>query len=161
MSALIYRLTPWFPRKLPTTKEEYEHMKAVLIKAYGVQDDPRVWATVAGHISSVPSFKIRVAWGSLANCGKRININELAQFFRQQAVTELQTKLEKAIKEFNEKEAQNVQNTTEVQSQENAVQEQAPCEGHQEGQEGSDVSGKDQELGVGDSATPEASQPTS
>ena len=77
---LWYQLTAYLPRLLPTTPEQYERLKHVLIHAYGVPDEPPVWILVSGQISSVPAQKIRLAWGLIANAAKRMQIN---QFMRE------------------------------------------------------------------------------
>lgn len=75
---LFYLLTAYLPRRLPTTPEQYERFKNVLIGCYGVPDTDISWITVAGQITSTPATQIRKSWGSIANAAKRVRINTLA-----------------------------------------------------------------------------------
>ncbi len=90
----LHRLTPWLPRKLPSTQAEYDDMKRILLEAYNVPDEPQVWALVAGHITSTPAHVMRKPWGHIANACKRLAINKLAQDNKVAAINELKAKLE-------------------------------------------------------------------
>ncbi len=79
-SKLYYLLTAYVPRKLPSDEWEYDDLKGILIKYFGLkQDDPKTWLTVAGHIQSTPTYKMTCSYGLLANVAKRLTVNKLAQ----------------------------------------------------------------------------------
>jgi hypothetical protein len=93
ISRLFYLLTAFVPRRLPATEYEFCHMQDVLVDAYGVTNEAKVWATVCGHMTAVPSTKIRISWGKLATAAKRLEINMLINSHRQRAGEELQKQL--------------------------------------------------------------------
>lgn len=109
LTKLYYRLTAYVPRKIPSTPDEYQTLVHVLINAYGVPDDPKSWATVAGHLTSVPATKLRYPWGSLANAAKRLQTNALAQHQRMAATAVLREQQEAQIKAAIQAETDRVQ----------------------------------------------------
>lgn len=95
-----YWFTAYVPRHLPRNESEFESLKYVLVNYYGIADNSKSWATVAGHLSSVPSHSLRRSYGFLANTAKRIVINEVIQKFRSIAIRELEQQLKEAFEKF-------------------------------------------------------------
>ncbi len=97
---LYYQLTAYVPRSLPKNAEEFEKFRNVIINAYGVADDSKSWATICGHIASVPSYTLRKSYGKLANSAKRLIVNEIAHTFKAQAMNALKKQLEDAFEKY-------------------------------------------------------------
>lgn len=76
---LYYKATSWFPRALPQTKEDIDHVKQVFTQAFGLEDSHQVWYTLFANMASVKGSSMRVSYGSLANIAKRLDINKLLQ----------------------------------------------------------------------------------
>lgn len=102
----FYQLTAYVPRRLPRTENEYQKLKNVLTGYYGVQNNPKVWITVASHITGTHAEKLRKPWGKIANCAKRLDINYLAQTHKLNAAEDmdrdLKAKMEEQVKRFKE-----------------------------------------------------------
>lgn len=92
-------------RNLPVNAEEWIELKRVLTTYFGVPDQPEFWATIAGHVCSVPGGKIQASYQYLANVGNRLTINAAAQTVRQAAVRQLEERLAIKMKELADKEA--------------------------------------------------------
>ncbi len=101
ISLIFYRLTSRIPRRLPQTKEEYEHLKYVLIQYFGLAEDPTTWYTMASEITGTPRHQLYRSYRGLANVGIRFAyVNAVAQDFKQLAGMEIQANLEKKAKEL-------------------------------------------------------------
>lgn len=96
--ALWYWLTAYVPRKIPTSASEWDFFCYVLKEAFGVEDDPAIWMTIAGNLNSQPAQKIRVPWGYIANTGKRVKISATIREYQRLYSGVLQLRLEAAIK---------------------------------------------------------------
>jgi len=92
-----YQITASLPRNLPTTDQEFEKMRKVLIENYGLTNDPAIWATICGHIGGTPKVELKRSYGYLAKAGKRVGVNALAYKQGQLAVNELQDKLKEKV----------------------------------------------------------------
>lgn len=77
-----YILTAYVPRKLPTTEEGFNHLKKVVVEAYGVRDDVREMTVLVGQITSTHPNKIRRSYGHMANACKRLTMNALARCYQ-------------------------------------------------------------------------------
>lgn len=97
---LLHHLTKYLPRKLPETSQEFENLKAKLVKYYGLEDSADNWATVAGQITSAPPTSMRKSYGDLANAARRKKVNLIAQNQKILAYAVLEGKLEKAAMEL-------------------------------------------------------------
>ncbi len=97
LGRLWYHLTAYVPRLLPATQDEYERVKAVLVHAYDVPDEPQIWVLVAGQIVSHDPYKRRKAWGHIANAAKKLRVMNLAMGHKHAALEELNAKLKDAI----------------------------------------------------------------
>lgn len=95
---LWYQLTARVPRLLPSTWSEWADLKYVLIFYFDVPDEAQTWATVAGHVGSVPTKTLRCSYRYLANVALRLSVNKVAQDVRVEAVSELKKKLEEQMK---------------------------------------------------------------
>ena len=102
LNKLYYLLTTYIPRKLPTTPLEYARFKDILVDAYGVQNDPIAWITVAGQVTSTQTNKLRKSYGAIANAAKRLEINKLASEHRSEEYAALNKRLEEGMKELSE-----------------------------------------------------------
>lgn len=94
-----YNLTAYIPRLLPRNNEEYDFFLKVCFEAYGVPDSPQARATLAAQVGGVPGYRLRKAWGHLANQAKRLTVNKIAQEYKIRALSELQKQLEDQMKE--------------------------------------------------------------
>src|ERR1700676_1799373 len=96
--ALWYWLTALYPRRMPTTEAAYDRFKLILVQYFGVPNEPQVWVTVAGQITSAHAQSRRLAWGKIANAAKRLTINKIAQISTNAARKELDAKLHAKVK---------------------------------------------------------------
>lgn len=80
---IYYTLTAHIPRQLPRSMDEFEKLKMVLNNYFDVPDAYECWATVAGHVMSVPSNKMRKSYADLSAPAKRLEVNKIAQLERQ------------------------------------------------------------------------------
>ena len=100
---IYYQLTAYIPRPIPTTVEEYEEMKEIFMRYYGLENSAPIWATVAGQICSTPATNLRKSYGSIVNAAKRLAINKLANDQKMLAIEGLQNmlkaKMEQVAKE--------------------------------------------------------------
>lgn len=97
--ALWYKVTAKYPRPLPRSDEEFKQMKEILIQAYGLEDHPSVWYTVASQLVSGPPTSLRRSYENIANAAKKLNIAALAQEQRTIAMQELDDRLMKKTEE--------------------------------------------------------------
>lgn len=82
---------------LPRSPDEFDQLKYILTEAYGVNDEPKSWVTVASHVSSHRSFSLRLGYGYLANSAKRLDMNEVAQAVKTEQFQIFKEKLEAAV----------------------------------------------------------------
>lgn len=99
-----YLVTARIPRKLPETSTEFEAMKAILTKYYGLEDSADTWATVSGQITSAPVTSMRKSYKDLVNSAKRKRVNLIAQNQKLLAYGVLEGKLEQAMMELTQHE---------------------------------------------------------
>lgn len=98
----------WFasqalPRKLPETKEELDQLKSILTQFFGLEDEPAVWATVCGQITSTEATSVRKSYRSMVNAAKRLRINLIANNEKVIAYAALKRRLEETtLKVVNE-----------------------------------------------------------
>lgn len=102
---IYWIVTSWIPRPLPRSKAEWEKFKKVLSLFLNVPNEPQSWATVAGHVSAIPSHNTRKPYRYFANVAKRLAINKLAQDERSLALQTIKESLEAKMKELVDKEA--------------------------------------------------------
>lgn len=95
-----YLLTAYIPRRLPRTVDEFYSLQYTLITYYGLEDREDVWLAVCGHITSTPATKLRKSYADLANPGKRLSINKIAQDQKQFYISELENKLKEATEKL-------------------------------------------------------------
>lgn len=74
-----YKLTAWFPRKMPENIQELEALRKVFVEAFGLEDSNQVFYTVFANIASVKATSIRIRYDHVTNIAKRLNINKLLQ----------------------------------------------------------------------------------
>lgn len=101
---LYYYLTAYIPRQLPTSVEEYEEMKDIFMRYYGLENNAQIWATVAGQICSTPANSLRKSYGSIVNAAKRLHINKIANEQKMLAIEELQNILKQKMEAMAEAE---------------------------------------------------------
>lgn len=96
---------------LPVNVEEFEAMKSLLKAGYEFPDQPEVWYTIASHIQSKKAWETTVEIKELANVGRKVIINRIAQDQKEIEGAKIQAKLalamEKAANEYREEEARN------------------------------------------------------
>ena len=109
---LWYRLTAWYPRKLPRTATQYAGLKDVLRQAFGLRDEPATWATAAGQVSSTQANKARRPLTHIVNAVRRIDTNKCAAEDRQRAMDQLRRLMARAAKDFADHEASTSTNGT-------------------------------------------------
>ncbi len=100
-----YQLTAAFPRRMPSTPEEFEKTKSILINYFGLDDRPDIWLTVCGQLTGTKATSIRKPYKDLANAAKRLNINLVAHNKKLVAISELNAKLELVAKQMADEEA--------------------------------------------------------
>lgn len=114
MIKYYYLLTAYFPRPLPRTSEEFIRIKEIFIQYYGLEDKPDIWLTVIGHMTSVPTSRLRKSYGNIVNAAKRLRINASLQKEKQVYIKELTDRLEVLAKqvsdEYREEEQRNSSN---------------------------------------------------
>src|SRR5690349_1330197 len=93
-----YVLTCYIPRRLPENQLQYDYFYKVCLEAYEVIDSPQARATIASQVGAVPGYRLRKAWGHIANQAKRLTINKIAQENKQAAIIQLQKELEEHMK---------------------------------------------------------------
>lgn len=74
-----YHLTIYLPRPLPRNIDQFMALKEIMIKHYGIEDNPAVWFTVCGQITATPPTQIRKAYIHFVNAAKRLDTNRLAR----------------------------------------------------------------------------------
>ncbi len=94
MKRLWYLLTAHLPRLQPRNETAMNEMQLILHKYFGVPDEPKYWATVAGNLSSVRPGKKRVSYAFLANCATKLDVTKECQRLRMHCGQQLQKKLE-------------------------------------------------------------------
>lgn len=100
LKRLFHKVTSPLPRRLPSTTEEFERLRDTLSKYYGLdKDDPNVWITVSGQITSTPATSVRKSYKDIANAAKRLNINLIAHTYKTVAIATLNAKLEEKMKQ--------------------------------------------------------------
>lgn len=99
---LYYKVTAYIPRQLPTTTDEIEDLQWILVKYFGLENDPAVWMNVMGDITSTPRTTTRKSLALLANVGKRVIINKAAHDFQVLEHNKLMDKLKKKVAETSE-----------------------------------------------------------
>ncbi len=95
---LFYLLTAYLPRPLPKTKEEFEHMRQLMIKYYGLEDDPKVTYTLVSQLMTGAPFSLRRSYGMMANSAKKLRIAKLVHDLKEIAIEEETARL-KALAE--------------------------------------------------------------
>lgn len=90
---LFYKLTFFWPRKLPRNQREWELLKTVVIDVYGVEDNEKTLLTLIGNCQSTPPNKSRRSWYELAVIAKRLKVNSLMQDEKQKIISSLEEKL--------------------------------------------------------------------
>src|SRR6267154_557410 len=100
-----YKLTAWYPRRLPNTPEKALALKDLLQKNFDLPDRPDVWLTVYGQMTSVAPSKIRISYQRLVNAGLRLDINGVVHFQKQVENERLMAKLQSQIEKINNEEA--------------------------------------------------------
>jgi len=152
ISRFYYKLTAYFPRKLPANSAELQRFCDILHEAYGLPDTHSTWITVSGQITSTPPHKLRRPWGEIANCALRLSINSLAQDFRnghaQAFDAERLAKMEAAVKKMQAEDEANGQKTEESQSQTDAGQIPNPNQAHAQISEAKSPNQTPQTVGV-------------
>lgn len=98
MRSLWYWLTAFYPRKMPSDARAYQDFKRILINHFGVPNEPQVWITVSGQITSAHPQTVRLAWGKIANAAKRLSIHKVTKDLTLNSRKELQAKLEAAAR---------------------------------------------------------------
>lgn len=93
---LYYKLTAYMPRRMPQTSDEYMKFKEIMMKYYGVEDNPAAMATVASHLGSIPAWSMKVQYGVLANTAKRLVVNKLAHEHKMFEIAKHEDKLKQA-----------------------------------------------------------------
>lgn len=97
LKKIYYHLTAYVPRKLPATEAEFLAFKDIMLKYYGLKDEPDTYAMMTGQIQSTPGHKIRKSYGHIANSVKRLGINGLAKCYRVAAQQEAEARAMKAL----------------------------------------------------------------
>lgn len=92
----FYTVTKYYPRPLPRTETEYLAMCHILMQFFGLEDDPSVWTTVSGQITSVPAVKMRKSYGSISNAAKRLRVNYIAHQHKLVAMKALEDRINQA-----------------------------------------------------------------
>lgn len=100
ITRLYYRLTAHLPRKLPRTQAEFQKLRDIMVSAYSCNDQPSTTMVLAGQVTSTEAHRIRKSYAHIANCIKRLEINAVAQEFRQIAIKENNDRLEAAAKKI-------------------------------------------------------------
>lgn len=90
---LYYHLTAYIPRKLPTNETEFMVFKEIMLKYYGVKDEPQTYHIIASQIQCTPGHKLRKPYGHIANQVKRVKINAIAQCYRIAAQKEMEAQV--------------------------------------------------------------------
>lgn len=83
---------------LPLTLEAFEEMKQSLIKDYQTPDQPEVWYTIASHIQAAKAWTVSIPLKELADVGRKVIINKVAQDQKVIEAAKIQVKLEEAAK---------------------------------------------------------------
>lgn len=100
LTKLYFYFTAYFPRLLPRTEDEYYKFQFILKTYFNVEDSPRSWTTVASHVASVPTGKLRKSYGFFANNAKRLRINEIAYAQKQIAGKQLEALLKEKVEQY-------------------------------------------------------------
>lgn len=108
----IYKLTGYFPRKLPKTNEEFEALQTILKTYYGVDDREDTWLTLCGQIHSTPATKIRRSYKGLANACNRLDVNKTARDIKELYIKRLEIKLREATQKLVDDEAKETKERT-------------------------------------------------
>lgn len=79
---------------LPVTEAEFLLLKENLTQYHGVTDKPEVWYTIASHIQSQKPSQVTITLKELANVGRKVIINQVAQDQKLIEADKIQRKLE-------------------------------------------------------------------
>lgn len=104
VAKLFYKLTFFWPRKLPRNKEELELFKTVVINAFNVDDNEKALLTLLGNVQSTPANKSRRSWYELAVIANRLKVNSLMQDEKQKIISSLEEKLKAGFEKLAEEE---------------------------------------------------------
>lgn len=96
LERLYYRLTRKLPRLLPSNDLEYARLKDILAQAFDLRDEPAVWATVSGIVSSTPATKVRRPLSDMVNAAHRLDVNKAAQNDKLVQIKRLEVQLQEA-----------------------------------------------------------------
>ncbi len=110
LARAYYSLTINLPRRLPRTHDEYNKLKGILHRYYGLEDDPQVWSIVANQVQSPSPTNIRIPYKNIINPVKRFYTNAIAQDHKMVAYKEINERLKaitlKAAEDFEREEKQ-------------------------------------------------------
>lgn len=98
-----FKLTAWFPRKLPDTIEKLDRMLEVLKKYFGLEAGPDVWITVLSQIGATPPTQSRRSLSSIATVARRLKVNKLANDKKAGYYKEIQEILAQKIESVGDK----------------------------------------------------------
>lgn len=111
---LYYKLTAWYPRLIPSSKEEWESLRHTLKEVFNIDDDPMVWYAVysraqGSNNDNTRLMSIRRSYLDLVNTTKRLKINKAAQDEKILAAEKIEAdakrKMEEAAKKVASEEA--------------------------------------------------------
>lgn len=91
---LYYLLTAYIPRQLPQTQEQFEEVRAIMIKYYGLEDDPKITYTLAAQLMAGKPTSLRRSYGAMANATKKLGIAKMVQDLKSLAVNQEKINLE-------------------------------------------------------------------
>lgn len=89
LAGFYYKLTASIPRPLPRSEDEFLILKEIFKTHFHLKDEPAVWATVCGQLTSVPPTKLKKSYRSTVNAAKRLEINYIIQKQKLQAINDL------------------------------------------------------------------------
>ena len=88
-----YQLTKYIPRRIPVTEDEFNQMKEIFIQAYGLEDHPKVWYTVASQLMAGDPTSLYRSYGKIANAAKKLNTAALVSIQHGLASQQLRDRL--------------------------------------------------------------------
>jgi hypothetical protein len=93
-----YKFTSRWPRRLPQDSKDWQKLKSILVTYFNVKDNPKSWATIAGHVASIQTHLSTVKYATLANISNRLDVNAAAHAVQMEAVEELKKELAEKMK---------------------------------------------------------------
>lgn len=79
LAKIFYKLTQYYPRRLPDSKHEISRMQFIMTHYLGLELGDGVWYTVLSQMMAGRPTSLRKSYASMVNAGKKLKISKLVQ----------------------------------------------------------------------------------